>query len=86
MKLIDKSNGYIFAPIEGSVVELSKIAAAPIDWDYFRYPFPDFNFGAMCLLCLFVWLMKWRSNMFYTMQISITKLDISLIIFLADSI
>lgn len=38
MKLIDKSNGYIFAGIEGSVVEFSKIAAAPLDWDYYRYP------------------------------------------------
>ncbi|KAH7671076.1 GPN-loop GTPase protein [Dioscorea alata] len=36
VKLIDKSNGYIFAGIEGSVVEFSKIAAAPLDWDYYR--------------------------------------------------
>lgn len=36
VKLIDKTNGYIFAGIEGSVVEFSKIAAAPIDWDYYR--------------------------------------------------
>ncbi|KAE9466792.1 hypothetical protein C3L33_01309, partial [Rhododendron williamsianum] len=43
VKLIDKSNGYIFAGIEGSVVEFSKIAAAPVDWDYFRYPFPHFS-------------------------------------------
>ncbi|CAL5372742.1 unnamed protein product [Camellia sinensis] len=35
VKLIDKTNGYIFAGIEGSVVEFSKIAAAPIDWDYY---------------------------------------------------
>ncbi|MQL87383.1 hypothetical protein Taro_019905 [Colocasia esculenta] len=40
VKLIDKSNGYIFAGIEGSVIEFSKIAAAPLDWDYYRYPFP----------------------------------------------
>ncbi|RWR84736.1 GPN-loop GTPase 2 [Cinnamomum micranthum f. kanehirae] len=40
LKLIDKSNGYIFAGIEGSVVEFSKIAAAPLDWDYYRYPSP----------------------------------------------
>ncbi|PKU73195.1 hypothetical protein MA16_Dca019776 [Dendrobium catenatum] len=39
VKLIDKSNGYIFSGIEGSVVEFSKIAAAPLDWDYYRYPF-----------------------------------------------
>ena len=39
MKLIDKSNGYIFAGIEGSAVEFSKIAAGPLDWDYYRYPF-----------------------------------------------
>ena len=44
VKLIDKSNGYIFAGIEGSVVEFSKIAAAPIDWDYFRYPYWSLNF------------------------------------------
>lgn len=36
VKLIDKSNGYIFAGIQGSVVEFSKIAAAPLDWDYYR--------------------------------------------------
>ncbi|KAK8961940.1 hypothetical protein KSP40_PGU001634 [Platanthera guangdongensis] len=39
VKLIDKSNGFIFAGIEASVVEFSKIAAAPLDWDYNRYPF-----------------------------------------------
>ncbi|KAK9129053.1 hypothetical protein Syun_017850 [Stephania yunnanensis] len=39
VKLIDKSNGYIFAGIEGSAVEYSKIAAGPLDWDYYRYPF-----------------------------------------------
>ncbi|KAL0909861.1 hypothetical protein M5K25_020768 [Dendrobium thyrsiflorum] len=39
VKLIDKSNGYIFSGIEGSVVEFSKIAAAPLDWEYYRYPF-----------------------------------------------
>ncbi|KAK1264937.1 hypothetical protein QJS04_geneDACA010469 [Acorus gramineus] len=38
VKLIDKSNGYIFSGIEGSIVEFSKIAAAPLDWDYYRYP------------------------------------------------
>lgn len=36
VKLIDKSNGFIFSGIEGSVVEFSKIAAAPLDWDYYR--------------------------------------------------
>lgn len=40
VKLIDKSNGYIFSGIEGNVVEFSKIAAAPLDWDYYRYPSP----------------------------------------------
>ncbi|KAK9154580.1 hypothetical protein Sjap_002060 [Stephania japonica] len=39
VKLIDKSNGYIFAGIEGSAVEYSKIAAGPLDWEYYRYPF-----------------------------------------------
>ncbi|CAM0148005.1 unnamed protein product [Urochloa decumbens] len=39
VKLIDKSNGYIFSSIDSSAVELSKIAAAPLDWDYYRYPF-----------------------------------------------
>jgi hypothetical protein len=38
VKLIDKSNGYIFSSIDSSVVEFSKIAAAPLDWDYYRYP------------------------------------------------
>ncbi|TVU29714.1 hypothetical protein EJB05_21294 [Eragrostis curvula] len=38
VKLIDKSNGYIFSSIDSSTVEFSKIAAAPLGWDYFRYP------------------------------------------------
>ncbi|XP_073053031.1 GPN-loop GTPase QQT1 [Primulina eburnea] len=36
VKLIDKSNGYIFAGIEASTVEFSKIAVGPVDWDYYR--------------------------------------------------
>lgn len=38
VKLIDKSNGYIFAGIEASAVEFSKIAVGSADWDYYRYP------------------------------------------------
>ncbi|KAG6434736.1 hypothetical protein SASPL_106378 [Salvia splendens] len=38
-KLIDKTNGYIFAGIDSSAVEFSKIAVSPVDWDYYRYPF-----------------------------------------------
>ncbi|KAM6576130.1 hypothetical protein CsatB_027967 [Cannabis sativa] len=37
VKLIDKSNGYIFAGIEASAVEFSKIAIGPTDWDYYRF-------------------------------------------------
>ncbi|XP_066372914.1 GPN-loop GTPase QQT1-like [Miscanthus floridulus] len=36
VKLIDKSNGYIFSSIDSSAVEFSKIAVAPLDWDYYR--------------------------------------------------
>jgi GTPase SAR1 family protein len=36
VKLIDKSNGYIFAGIDASVVEYSKIAIGQTDWDYNR--------------------------------------------------
>ncbi|KAM0916942.1 hypothetical protein ACQ4PT_009933 [Festuca glaucescens] len=36
VKLIDKSNGYIFSTIDSSAVEFSKIEAAPLDWDYYR--------------------------------------------------
>lgn len=36
VKEIDKSNGYVFAGIEGSAAEYSKIAAGPIGWDYDR--------------------------------------------------
>lgn len=43
VKLIDKSNGYIFSSIDGSVVEFSKVAAAPLDWDYYRYPFLKYH-------------------------------------------
>lgn len=39
MKLIDRSNGYIFAGIDASAVEFSKIAVRQVDWDYYRYPF-----------------------------------------------
>lgn len=36
VKLIDKTNGYIFQGIDASAVEFSKIAIAPTDWDYYR--------------------------------------------------
>ncbi|XP_010493318.1 PREDICTED: GPN-loop GTPase 2 homolog [Camelina sativa] len=36
VKLIDKSNGYIFSGIDASVVEYSKIAVGQTDWDYNR--------------------------------------------------
>lgn len=39
VKLIDKTNGYVFAGIDASAVEFSKIAVGPVDWDYYRYPF-----------------------------------------------
>lgn len=39
VKLIDKTNGYIFAGIDASAVEFSKIAMGTPDWDYYRYPF-----------------------------------------------
>uniref|UniRef100_A0A803M2M5 GPN-loop GTPase 2 n=1 Tax=Chenopodium quinoa TaxID=63459 RepID=A0A803M2M5_CHEQI len=39
VKLIDKTNGYIFAGIDGSAVEFSKLAVRQVDWDYYRYPF-----------------------------------------------
>nr|XP_018632812.1 GPN-loop GTPase QQT1 isoform X2 [Nicotiana tomentosiformis] len=36
VKLIDKTNGYVFAGIDASAVEFSKIAVGPVDWDYYR--------------------------------------------------
>lgn len=36
VKLIDKTNGYIFQGIDASAVEFSKIAIAPTDWEYYR--------------------------------------------------
>ncbi|KAM7255981.1 hypothetical protein ACFE04_011722 [Oxalis oulophora] len=39
VKLIDRTNGYIFAGIDASAVEFSKIAIRPIDNDPYRYPF-----------------------------------------------
>ncbi|KAK1553702.1 hypothetical protein Q3G72_002320 [Acer saccharum] len=36
VKLIDKSNGYIFAGISSSAVEFSKIAVSDVQWDYYR--------------------------------------------------
>jgi hypothetical protein len=42
LKLIDKSNGYVFPGIEEDITEFNKIAAAPLNWDYYRYHFPLF--------------------------------------------
>lgn len=39
LKIIDKSNGYVFRGIEGNINEFNKLAAAPTNWDYDRYPF-----------------------------------------------
>ncbi|CAI0464556.1 unnamed protein product [Linum tenue] len=44
VKLIDKSNGYIFAGIDASAVEFSKIAVRQTDWDYYRYPYLSWCF------------------------------------------
>ncbi|CAN1274513.1 GPN-loop GTPase QQT1 [Linum perenne] len=49
VKLIDQSNGYIFAGIDASAVEFSKVAVRQADWDYYRYPFSLFTFW-----CVFV--------------------------------
>lgn len=80
VKLIDKSNGYIFAGIEGSAVEYSKIAAAPIDWDYYRYPFSDLNNCAMFLFCLFIPIIQLAFKRLLYMHISMANSNISLII------
>ncbi|GAY67772.1 hypothetical protein CUMW_259140, partial [Citrus unshiu] len=37
VRLIDKSNGYIFAGMDASAFEFSKIAVRDVDWDYFGY-------------------------------------------------
>jgi GPN-loop GTPase len=37
VKLIDKTNGYIFAGMIASAVEFSKLAMGASDWDYYRY-------------------------------------------------
>ncbi|XWS25505.1 hypothetical protein CRYUN_Cryun27aG0074000 [Craigia yunnanensis] len=47
VKLIDKSNGYIFAGIDASAVEFSKITVRQVDWDYYRYPFILFTAAAV---------------------------------------
>ncbi|XP_050215016.1 GPN-loop GTPase QQT1 [Mercurialis annua] len=36
VKLIDKTNGYVFAGVDASAAEFSKIAVRPADWDYYR--------------------------------------------------
>ncbi|KAL8250980.1 hypothetical protein R6Q59_034673 [Mikania micrantha] len=36
VRLIDRSNGYIFQGIDASAVEFSKIAIGQTDWDYYR--------------------------------------------------
>ena len=66
VKLIDKSNGYIFSSIDSSAVEFSKIAAAPLDWDYYRYPL-------LGLLILFSNKSFVTFNLFYYLQWSRTR-------------
>ncbi|XP_024358558.1 GPN-loop GTPase QQT1 isoform X2 [Physcomitrium patens] len=36
LRIIDKSNGYVFRGIEGNINEFNKLAAAPTKWDYDR--------------------------------------------------
>ncbi|BBN11693.1 GPN-loop GTPase [Marchantia polymorpha subsp. ruderalis] len=36
VKLVDKSNGYVFSGIEGNISAYMKIAAGPTNWDYYR--------------------------------------------------
>ncbi|KAK1433148.1 hypothetical protein QVD17_10054 [Tagetes erecta] len=43
VRLIDRTNGYIFQGIDASAVEFSKIAIGQTDWDYYRYPFSRFQ-------------------------------------------
>ncbi|KAM7279832.1 hypothetical protein ACFE04_006966 [Oxalis oulophora] len=50
VKLIDRTNGYIFAGIDASAVEFSKIAIRPIDNDPYRYPFFT-NHSFLFLFC-----------------------------------
>lgn len=61
VKLIDKSNGYIFSSIDGSAVEFSKVAAAPLDWDYYRYPFLKFSSLLLLVIIPFIYVMT-RKN------------------------
>ncbi|KAK2354945.1 GPN-loop GTPase QQT1 [Trifolium repens] len=62
VKLIDKTNGYIFAGIDASAVEFSKIAMGAPDWDYYRYPF-------FCFACAIL------TDLSFTLQlISIVKI------------
>ncbi|KAG6747614.1 hypothetical protein POTOM_047503 [Populus tomentosa] len=54
VKLIDRTNGYIFAGMESSAVEFSKIAVRPVDWDYYRYPYwaSGLSVGKLQFYCL----------------------------------
>lgn len=52
VKQIDKCNGYIFAGIDASAAEFSKIAVGPVDFDYYRYPFICF-FSVEIFLVMF---------------------------------
>ncbi|XP_075511863.1 GPN-loop GTPase QQT1-like isoform X2 [Primulina tabacum] len=61
VKLIDKSNGYIFAGIEASAIEFSKITVGPVDWDYYRYPFSTWMFY------LAIWISKLLSSCLFSL-------------------
>lgn len=38
VRMVDKSNGYVFAGMEGNIDAYHKVAARPTSWDYERYP------------------------------------------------
>ncbi|CAM6089107.1 unnamed protein product [Calypogeia fissa] len=38
VRLVDKSNGYVFAGMEGNIDAYNRVAAGPQNWDYYRYP------------------------------------------------
>lgn len=39
LRIIDKSNGYVFRGIEGNINEFNKLVVVFIKWDYDRYFF-----------------------------------------------
>jgi hypothetical protein len=38
VRIVDKSNGYVFKGHEGNIDAYNRVASGAVNWDYYRYP------------------------------------------------